>query len=204
MNKCAYCLPRIVVHPLYRGIGLGKRLVREALNWLADKADYVELVAVMARYNPFAERAGMIRVCEIQPDKKLLKAVELLEELGFDRRLLASERYILQKLTAMDEAEIDQVKSVFLRYAKTPGIMRALIPKTVVYPKEWAEGLAKAGPRELARLIHALASAVSPKIYLIWRSPLKPVGSCPLDELVRPEWREKLFRSVGCREELEA
>ena len=197
MNEWAYCLPRVVVHPLYRGIGLGRRLVREALNWLADKAAYVELVAVMARYNPFAERAGMVRVCETQPDEKLLKAVELLEELGFDRRLLASERYVLQKLAAMGEGELDQVRSALLRYAKTPGIMRALLPgKTIVRPGEWAEGLAKAGPRELAKLIRTLASAISPKVYLIWRSPLWPVGSCPLDDLVRPEWREKLFRGV--------
>ena len=204
MNKWAYCLPRVVVHPLYRGIGLGKRLVRETLNWLADKAAYVELVAVMARYNPFAERAGMVRVCEIQPSKKLLKAVELLEELGFDRRFLASERYTLQKLTAMSEAELNQVRSVFLRY-KTPGIMKELFPnRAIVYPDEWAEGIARAGPRELARLIYTLANAVSPKVYLIWRSPLWPVGSCPLDELVRPEWRGKLFRSVRYREELEA
>jgi len=96
----------------------------------------------------------------------------------------------------MNEAELDQVRSVFLRY-KTPGIMKELFPdRAIVYPDEWAEGIARAGPRELARLIYPLANAGSPKVYLIWRSPLWPVGSCPLDELVRPEWREKLFRSV--------
>jgi len=50
----------VVVHPAYRGIGLGAELLREAL--LASDRPYVELVAVMARYNPFAERAGMIKV----------------------------------------------------------------------------------------------------------------------------------------------
>ena len=48
---------RVVVHPEYRTIGLGSKLVRETLAFAGTP--YVEMVAVMAKYNPFAEKAGM-------------------------------------------------------------------------------------------------------------------------------------------------
>jgi len=45
-------------------------------------------------------------------------------------------------------------------------------------------------------VLSALAEARSKKIYLIWRSPHIPFGSCPLDGLLREEWRGKILRSV--------
>lgn len=57
---------RVVVHPDYRGEGLGYTLVNGALEWVAARRipearrtkAVVETVAMMARYNPFFERAG--------------------------------------------------------------------------------------------------------------------------------------------------
>jgi ABC-type ATPase with predicted acetyltransferase domain len=51
---------RVIIHPKFRGIGLGEFLVKQTLA-LAN-AKVVEVLAVMARYNPFFERAGMIKV----------------------------------------------------------------------------------------------------------------------------------------------
>ncbi|MBX6754423.1 GNAT family N-acetyltransferase [Thermorudis peleae] len=59
-------IARVVVHPDYRGDGLGVRLVQAALRWIHDRRipemrqakDIVETVALMARYNPFFERVG--------------------------------------------------------------------------------------------------------------------------------------------------
>jgi len=49
-----------VVHPKYRTIGLGTKLVRDTLP-LVDKP-HVEMIAVMTKYNPFAEKAGMKKI----------------------------------------------------------------------------------------------------------------------------------------------
>ena len=57
LNQKWSLVMRVVVHPKYRTIGLGVKLVRETLP-LAGKP-YVETTAVMTRYNPFFERAGM-------------------------------------------------------------------------------------------------------------------------------------------------
>ena len=188
MNEWAWCVSRIVVHPLYRGIGLGKKLLSEALR-LGGKP-YVELVAVMARYNPFAEKAGMMRVCEKEPDPAVLKA---LEELGLDRRLMGSEAYLTSKLRSMDEEGLEKVKSI-ISHLGNPELRRSLMVKAGYRGLSWKEALSRARPGELARLIAILASMASRKVYLIWRNPGLPFGSCPLDELVRPEWRERLLR----------
>ncbi len=57
MNKQLSIISRVVIHPKYRTIGLGAKLIRETLP-LAGTS-YVEMIAVMAKYNPFAEKAGM-------------------------------------------------------------------------------------------------------------------------------------------------
>lgn len=59
-------IARVVVHPDYRGEGLGYTLVECAVRWTASHRvpemrqpkEIVETVAMMARYNPFFERAG--------------------------------------------------------------------------------------------------------------------------------------------------
>jgi len=59
------------VYPKYRSIGLGAKIIRESLPLVGTP--YVELTAVMARYNIFAERAGMRKIAEQPPSKEALK-----------------------------------------------------------------------------------------------------------------------------------
>ena len=195
LNTWVYTTSRIVVHPLYRGIGLGSALLKRAL--MASDRPYVELVAVMARYNPFAERAGMAKVCEKDPDPAVERAIRALKGLGIDTRLMASERYNLSVLSSMSEADIEALKEA-LRPLRLPGVMRALKEIKGPYPRasEWERALDRAGRPEIARVLSALAEARSKKVYLIWRSPHIPPGACPLDDLLREEWRGKLLRGV--------
>ena len=53
-------ISRVVIHPKFRGIGLGAYLVKETLPRVDAKV--VEALAVMAKYNPFFEKTGMLRV----------------------------------------------------------------------------------------------------------------------------------------------
>jgi ABC-type ATPase with predicted acetyltransferase domain len=61
---------RVVVHPKYRTIGLGQHLVRETLPLVGTP--YVETIAVMAKYNPFFERAEMQKIMEQSPPRHAL------------------------------------------------------------------------------------------------------------------------------------
>ncbi len=65
-NTAAARIARVVVHPDYRGDGLGMLAVRMALRWIEERRipemkrrkHVVETIAQMARYNPFFERVG--------------------------------------------------------------------------------------------------------------------------------------------------
>jgi GNAT superfamily N-acetyltransferase len=51
------CISRVVVHPMYRGLGLAVRLVRQAL--ATAPTPLTEAYAAMGRVHPFFEKAGM-------------------------------------------------------------------------------------------------------------------------------------------------
>ncbi|NWG09884.1 MAG: ATP-binding cassette domain-containing protein [Nitrososphaerales archaeon] len=62
VNRNFACISRVIIHSRYRSIGLGTKLVRETLALAGKK--YVEAIAVMAKYAPFFEKAGMTEVPE--------------------------------------------------------------------------------------------------------------------------------------------
>ncbi len=65
-NTSAARIARVVIHPDYRGDGLGVVAVKMAIEWIKSrripemkkKKHVVETIAQMARYNPFFEKAG--------------------------------------------------------------------------------------------------------------------------------------------------
>ncbi len=66
VNTAAARIARVVVHPDYRGGGLGVTAAKAAVDWIAERRipemrrrkHVVETIAAMARYNPFFEKAG--------------------------------------------------------------------------------------------------------------------------------------------------
>jgi DNA-directed RNA polymerase subunit RPC12/RpoP len=98
LNKNLSTINRVVIHPKYRTIGLGVKLIRETLALVGTP--YVELIAVMAKYSPFAEKAGMRRVAVQEPCPGLAKISRELSALGFNLTLLGSQRYVMEKCGA--------------------------------------------------------------------------------------------------------
>jgi GNAT superfamily N-acetyltransferase len=85
-------ISRVVIHPKFRGIGLGSHLVKESMPKVDVKV--IEALAVMARYNPFFEKAGMIRVeYSIDRSSKEKKIKCFLESHNFDFDFLKSKTY---------------------------------------------------------------------------------------------------------------
>jgi GNAT superfamily N-acetyltransferase len=85
MNKQLSIINRVVVHPKYRTIGLGAKLIRETLHLASTP--YVEMIAVMAKYNPFAEKAGMRKIAEQQSVEHVSEVSKVPSKLGFDLHL---------------------------------------------------------------------------------------------------------------------
>ena len=101
----------MIIHPKFRGIGLGAFLVRETMPRVDAKV--VEILAVMAKYNPFFEKAGMLRVDyrrdEISEEKKIRR---FLEAHSFDFDFVRSKTYCRQFFSQLDS----QDKKVLLEY----------------------------------------------------------------------------------------
>ena len=123
----------------------------------------VEMIAVMARYNPFAEHAGMRRILESEVNPEILAAVEKLGELGFINYLLAVPDYNFEKL----EGQVNRVKEILScfsypynrRIAGAPGNFKR---------QDYVEWMLQASKMDLARGLCRLAQLNQPKIYLFW------------------------------------
>lgn len=110
-------IARVIVHPKYRGIGLGSMLVRETLPRAGTR--FVEALAVMARYNPFFEKAGMLHVAyESEARKKTLRELEKLEALGINLDLLSSRSYLLKSLKKLRRRDLRKASEAAARIAE--------------------------------------------------------------------------------------
>jgi ABC-type lipoprotein export system ATPase subunit/GNAT superfamily N-acetyltransferase len=167
LNENLSIISRVVVHPKYRTIGLGAKLVRETLPLVGTP--YVEMPAVMAKYNPFAEKAGMRKIAEQHPPKEALEVAELLSHLGFNVRLLCSGKYVLGKLRSLSSQQINAIREAFIRYAH-PRFMKSFSGKMPFGGKEaYAEAVRKASLERLTHLIKVCGFLMQTKVYLFWQ-----------------------------------
>jgi GNAT superfamily N-acetyltransferase len=60
INENMRTISRVVVHPQFRGVGLGSQLVRKILEEAPTR--YIETIAAMGKVHPFFEKAGMRRI----------------------------------------------------------------------------------------------------------------------------------------------
>ncbi len=166
LNRDWAVISRVIVHPKYRTTGLGARLIRETLPQVGRR--HVELIAVMAEYNPFAERAGMRQITVSTPDPSVTRAVEELRSLGFTPPLTSSEAYNETILRELSQEKVSKVKEVLLGvddhlYKRLIGSNRAFVTRP-----EMEAWLSDKPPERLARCIKILTILGQGKAYLYW------------------------------------
>ena len=170
LNRILRRISRVVVHPKYRGIGLGVKLVRETLP-LAG-VPYVETLAVMAKYNPFFEKAGMKLVELTEPSPKVVWAINALREIGFNPVYLTSKTTNLQVLRRLNQNQIQQVREILKEVAKLHGkricgIFHETFPK-----REFLARMEETAQlNELATMLKHVGLLAQTKAYLFWRNP---------------------------------
>jgi len=55
-------IARVIVHPSYRGIGVGTNLVRSYINWAKESGiKKITAISALGMFNPFFDKAGMLR-----------------------------------------------------------------------------------------------------------------------------------------------
>ena len=166
LNKKLSVISRVVIHPKYRSIGLGAKLVRETLP-LAD-TPHVELIDVMAKYNPFFEKAGMQKICQQPPAKQAQKIAETLAKLGFNIQLLGSKAYILNKLKTLKKQQINTIKRAFIKNPH-PRILKQFETNLPYGKKEnFKQKIKNTSLQKLADLIRICGQLIQTKVYLFW------------------------------------
>jgi ABC-type ATPase with predicted acetyltransferase domain len=166
LNEKLSIISRVVVHPKYRTIGLGVKLVRETL--AEAGTPYVEMPAVMAKYNPFGEKAGMRKIAEQPPPKEALKIVEILQQLGFNIQLLGSEKYVLNKLQTLSNGDLEKLREAFIKHCHVR-FMKYFFCHIPFGRKEvYAKEVMKASLERLAHLIKVCGFLLQSKVYLFW------------------------------------
>ena len=167
INRCLATISRVILHPKYRSIGLGSRLVRETLPLVGR--EYVETIAVMAKYNPFFERAGMKKIAISTGDETVQRAVKKLVDLGFKQYLLASEEMNLKILRGLSPEEKEEVRKAVLGVSRI--YYKRLRPsrKPYVEKAKFEQFISEASDEVLAKVLSRLAVLAQTKVYLIWK-----------------------------------
>jgi ABC-type ATPase with predicted acetyltransferase domain len=170
MNKQLSIINRVVIHPKYRTVGLGAKLIRETMPLVGTR--YVELIAVMAKYSPFAEKAGMLKITQQQTVKSISAVSKALLELGFDIHLLASERYVQAKLESLQSEQIDKLKNAFIKNKHTRFRREFAASRHQPFGKtaDYIACVHKAELSELRKLIKLVGMLSQTKVYLFCKA----------------------------------
>jgi ABC-type lipoprotein export system ATPase subunit/GNAT superfamily N-acetyltransferase len=173
LTKDISVISRVVVHPKYRGIGLGTKLVAETLALAGTP--YVEAIAVMARYNPFFEKAGMQRIAESKPKKSLVAALERLEDLGFEQAMFASETYCHERIFSVGKEAVVEVLNELSR--KGAVARKSLVSLPTAFPTHEAfmARISQLDAYGLAKVLKRLSFQAQPNVYLFWKKPQETI-----------------------------
>jgi len=171
INRDLALISRVIVHPKYRTIGLGVKLVKETLPLVGKP--YVETVAVMAKYNPFFEKAEMKKIAESRPNPRVVGAVEKLRKLGFNPVFLTSETTNLKKLRGMSADGVEEVRDVFKAISGGIYGRRILsIYQAFLTKKDFEARVESASLERLAKMMRILGFLTQTKVYLFWKKRL--------------------------------
>jgi len=167
LNQKLSVIMLVVVHPKYRTIGLGQRLVRETLP-LVD-TPYVETIAVMAKYNPFFQRAGMQKIMEQSPPKHALAIRDVLSNLGFNIVLLGSQKYVLNKLRSLSDEQVLEIRHAFMKNVHVRFLKEFFYHEPYGKRELYRQRVETATLEKFAKLIQVTALLLQTKVYLFWK-----------------------------------
>ena len=170
LNKQLCIINRVVIHPKYRTVGLGAKLIRETLP-LAGTL-YVEMIAVMAKYSPFAEKAGMQKIVEQQSVESVSTVSSVLLDLGFDLKLLGSERYVTGKLENLNPEQICKLKEAFIKN-KHPRFKKEFAGsrhQPFGKSSDYIQSVREADIVKIGKLIKMAGMLSQTKVYLFWEN----------------------------------
>ncbi len=173
----------MVIHPKYRTIGLGAKLIRETLPLAGTP--YVELIAVMAKYSPFAEKAGMQKIIQQEFTDSVVEVAKTLSQLGFDLHLLGSGSYVKEKLDSLGRKQMCQLKEAFAKKGHLRFRQELACRQPFGKTSDYLKNLQNADSEKMAKLIKIVGVLMQTKVYLFWKNSTYPQPAHELGSPVR-------------------
>ena len=132
INKLFIRISRVVISPKYRACGLGQKILQESIDNITDKK-YFEMISVMGKYNPFADKIGMEKIELNEDDTSAFKNIDkFLKTHNCIIEKIHNETYFKEFLNNLNEQDKNELKCV--------------VSKGLIHPKLGISG--KNGRRE--------------------------------------------------------
>jgi hypothetical protein len=124
----------------------------------------------MAKYSPFAEKAGMKCIIQQTEVKSVVRISQTLSSLGFDVQLLGSQQYVKQKIAALDNKQLCSVRKVLLKNPQPRLKKEVTSSRHMPYgiTADYIKFVEAADSEKLAKLIKTVALLLQTKVYLFW------------------------------------
>ena len=114
LNQEVELIIRVVIHPTFRGIGLGVRLIKETLPLRPYR--YVEMSAAMGSINPFAVRAGMQAV-QVPLPRNTERVLSAMRSAGLTESDMANPNEVMRTLERCRPDQRSFLEGELHRYA---------------------------------------------------------------------------------------
>jgi len=123
----------------------------------------------MAKHNPFGERAGMKKAAEQEPQREILWASRVLQEVGFNVQLPGSGNYVFQKLQALNADELERVREAFVK-ADRPRFFKFFSSGLPFgHMGDYEKKVNAATLEQFAGLVKICGFLMQTKAYVFWR-----------------------------------
>ena len=125
----------------------------------------------MAKYNPFAEKAGMKKVLEQKPSEEAKQIADVLSELGFDLKLLGSLKHVSDRLQSLNPEQLGALREAFVKNDHPRFRREFAANRHMPYGTSaaYVEGIRDASIERVARLVKITGMLLQTKVYLFWR-----------------------------------
>jgi len=153
LNQEVELIIRVIVHPAFRGTGLGHRLLSQTMPLRPYR--YLEASSMMGAINPFNTKAGLTP-CRVAHNKPTARVLAALRSVGMRDEDIGNARAILRKLESLPEARREWLQREMFEY-ETRYVRGRSNRKLVITPESAAKRIA--------------SNALMTPLYFIWENP---------------------------------
>jgi hypothetical protein len=111
----------------------------------------------------------MQKIMEQPPPKQALAIREVLSNLGFNHSLLASEKYVLNKLRDLSDKQLWDIRRAFMENVHVRFMKEFFYHQPYGERELYKEKVQTASLEKLGKLINVAALLLQTKIYLYWQ-----------------------------------